>query len=129
MVVSENLFMKQTVVAVFEDDKNDRFIYSRIFNHSTKPPKVFIFSDPAEGIEKAREVKFDMVYIDLHFWQNFGGSWILEKLKNICPAGMIAFAMTPFIQKGDLERTLASGFDLCLEKSMLFNNSDCVQFW
>jgi CheY-like chemotaxis protein len=116
--------MKKTTIAIFEDDVVNRFIYERLLNRRKDELQVHIFDTPEKGIALAREVTFDIVYIELHFWETFGGLAILKRLREICPKEMIAVAMTSLLQEGDLEYILAAGFNLCLEKPVVFSSMD-----
>lgn len=119
--------MKQTVIGVFEDDKIDRFIYERLFSHYTDSPVVHVFDNAKEGIDKARKIGFDMVYIDLHFWEDFGGELVLKELRQVSDRDMITLAMTSLLQAGDHERVTEAGFDLCMEKADFFRGVNLMQ--
>jgi CheY-like chemotaxis protein len=115
--------MKKTVVAIFEDDLVNRFIYERLF--SLKPYlEVHIFENIEAGIAAAKHTPFDVVFVELHFWENFGGIGIMNKLKTISSPEVIYVAMTSLLQQGDLERVLSSGFTMCMEKPIAFCELD-----
>jgi len=112
--------MKKTTVAIFEDDQINRFIYEKLFEKIESDVEVHVFDNPEKGILKAKQTPFDVVFIEIHFWNNFGGISILDKLKEIISNPMLAVAMTSLLQEGDLEKITASGFALCLEKPIAF---------
>jgi CheY-like chemotaxis protein len=120
--------MKKTVVAIFEDDVVNRFIYERLFTQRKENIELYIFDNPDKGIEVARKTPFDVVFIEIHFWENFGGIPILQKLKEILPPQLISVAMTALLQKGDLEFIMRSGFTLCVEKPMVFTEADILKW-
>jgi CheY-like chemotaxis protein len=121
--------MKRTVVAIFEDDVVNRFIYERLFTQRTEDIELHIFDDPEKGIEMARQRPFDVVFIEVHFWETFGGIGILQKLKEILSPAMISIAITALLQKGDLEYLMSSGFTLCLEKPLVFTEAYFDKFF
>jgi CheY-like chemotaxis protein len=121
--------MQKTVVAIFEDDVVNRFIYERLFVHRKDAIELYIFDHPEKGIEMARQKKFDVVFIEVHFWENFGGITILEDLRKILSPSLISVAMTSLLQKGDLEFLMSSGFTLCLEKPLVFTEADFERFF
>lgn len=121
--------MKKTVVAIFEDDVVNRFIYERLFTDRRENTELYIFDNAEKGIEMARTIPFDVVFIELHFWRTFGGIAILKKLKEVCPPELIAIAMTALLQKGDLEFIMSSGFTLCVEKPILFKEADLNKYF
>lgn len=120
--------MKKTVVAIFEDDIVNRFLYERLFTQRKDDIELYVFDNPEAGIEMAKTVNFDVVFIEIHFWEDFGGISILQKLKKVAPPQMISIAMTSLLQKGDLEFILASGFTLCFEKPVVFTEADLYKF-
>jgi CheY-like chemotaxis protein len=121
--------MKRTIVAIFEDDVVNRFIYERLFSKRKEDVELYIFDTPDKGIEMARAVPFDVVFIEVHFWETFGGVPILQKLKEILSPAMIAVAMTALLQKGDLEYLMSAGFTLCVEKPVVFTEADVDNFF
>jgi len=112
--------MKKTVVAIFEDERVDRFIYKRLLKNFGDKIDLHVFDNPEEGIAKAESTEFDVVFIDIHFWDNFGGIPILNKLKQASAHPFIAVAMTSLLQDGDLEHIIRAGFSICLEKPIAF---------
>lgn len=108
--------MKKTVVGIFEPDESSRFIFREILNRE-KNLEVHIFSDPVEGLAMADHLRFDIVFIEIHFWKDFGGLDILQKLKEAMRKDPIAVGMISLLQKGDLERVIGSGFTMCVDKS------------
>ena len=114
--------MKKTTVAIFEDDPTNRFIYERLLNTIGHEMDVFVFDNPDNGIAMCEYVRFDVVFIEIHFWQNFGGVSILKRLKDAGCKDMFAVAMTALLQQGDLERITSSGFGMCLEKPVAFQH-------
>ena len=112
--------MKKTKIAIFEDDHLDRFVYEKLFSHMQDNVDVHVFDSAEKGIAMAKQVHFDVVFIEIHFWEDFGGIPILNKLKKNSPKDMLAVAMTSLLQQGDLERITSSGFTMCLEKPVAF---------
>ena len=118
--------MNKKVIAIFEDDHVNRFIYERIFQ-GRDDVTIHIFDAPEKGIAKASEISFDIVFIEIHFWGNFGGVNILSKLKEVLPPQTTFVAMTALLQRGDLERILGSGFQMCIEKPIVFSEMDLLK--
>jgi CheY-like chemotaxis protein len=112
--------MSKTVIAIFEDDKVDRFVYRKLFQGFEDRIDLFVFDNPEKGMAMARNIQFDVVFIDVHFWDNFGGLPILKRLKEISQNDFIAVAMTSLLQEGDLEQAMQAGFSMCLEKPISF---------
>jgi len=115
--------MKKKVIAIFEDDPVNRFIYQQIFQ-DMEDVEAHIFDNPEVGISAAHQTTFDVVFIEIHFWGNFGGISILNKLKNVTSDHTTFVAMTALLQQGDLETILTSGFSLCFEKPVVFSEID-----
>ena len=111
--------MKNKLIAIFEDDQVNRFIYQRMINKLDC--QVHIFDNPQAGIEQARSIPFDVVLIEIHFWKNFGGITILDRLKEVLPPTTSFIAMTSLLQEGDLEKVLISGFTMLVEKPVVFS--------
>ena len=108
--------MKKITVGIFESDKVNRFIYEKTFDRHSDRVEFYVFDNPEKGLEIAKTLDFDIVFIDLHFWgEDFSGITILNKLKAVSSKEMFAIAMTSFLQEGDIEKTMAAGFGLCLE--------------
>ncbi len=116
--------MKKTRVGIFEDDLVNRFIYERMFRLKNAELDWHIFDSPEKGLAYAAENPFDMVMIELHFWEDFGGIDILNRLKQISTPGLISIAMTSLLQEGDVERVLSSGFTMCVEKPVALAELD-----
>lgn len=114
------------MIAIFEDDHVNRFIYERIFQ-GRNDVTIHIFDTPEKGVAKALETPFDIVFIEIHFWGNFGGLNILNKLKEILTPQTTFVAMTALLQRGDLERILGSGFHMCIEKPVVFSEMDLLK--
>lgn len=112
--------MKKTTIAIFEDDQINRFIYEKLLSQMKSDAQVYLFDNPENGIEMATHVQFDVVFIEIHFWENFGGISILNKLKKATKKDMLAVAITSLLQQGDLEKITAGGFSMCLEKPIAF---------
>ncbi len=126
--IMQLISMKKTIVAIFEDDAASRFIYENLAGSRNRNIEIHIFSNPAEGIEMARKVHFDIVYIEIHFWESFGGISILNKLRAVTPENMVAVATSSLLQEGDLEKITAAGFQMCLEKPEVFSIMESVNF-
>ncbi|MFZ6012744.1 MAG: response regulator [Bacteroidota bacterium] len=113
--------MRKSVIAIFEDDKVNRFIYKKIFEQMEDKIEGYVFETPEKGFAVAKEVEFDVVFIEIHYrGENFGGIPILEELKKVSSREMIAIATTSLLQDGDLEKIIPSGFTMCMEKPMAF---------
>jgi CheY-like chemotaxis protein len=108
--------MKTTSIGVFEDDLVSRFIYDRMFRLKSGDVDWTIFDNPEKGFAHALKSPFNIVLIELHFWEDFGGFEILDRLKQICGPDLISIAMTSLLQQGDVEKALAAGFTMCIEK-------------
>lgn len=115
--------MKKKVIAVFEDDPVNRFIYQRTLQ-KRKDVEAHLFDNAEKGVISAKEIQFDVIFIEMHFWASFGGIAILEKLKQITTPSTTFVAMTSFLQEGDLEYLFAAGFNMCLEKPVIFSEID-----
>src|SRR5687767_13637716 len=112
--------MNKTLVGIFEDDMVNRYIYEKIFA-GRNDISLFVFDQTDAGIAKANELRFDIIFIEAHFRQNFGGILILEKLRSTLPKMPVCIAMTSLLQKGDLEKLMGAGFVMCLEKPIAFS--------
>lgn len=111
--------MHSTVIGVFTDDKIDGVLFERAFDQYDHRIEGYVFDNPERGILAAREVGFDVVFIEIHFWgEDFGGVSILDQLRKASPRKLLAVALTSFLQDGDLERILKSGFTMCIEKPL-----------
>lgn len=110
---------RKTVVAIFEDDPVDIFLYTKLYAPMKDKVECLYFKTLQDGLEMAEQVQFDVVVIDIHFWGNNMGIAILKKLREVCSNDPIAIAVTPFLQKGDLELIMSSGFTLCVEKPIV----------
>ncbi len=115
--------MKKTTVAIFEDDAVNRFIYQQAFRAYGEQADLYIFDRPEEGIEQAKTVPFDVIFIEAHFWESFGGISILNQLKSTAINNPVFIAMTSLLQPGDLEMLMHAGFSLCLEKPITFSEA------
>jgi CheY-like chemotaxis protein len=114
--------MQNSVIGVFVDDKIERTLYERAFERLEHRVQGYVFSNPEEGISFSRELSFDIVFIELHFWgENYGGISILEQLRKTSDRNIIAIAITPLLQGGDLEHVTAAGFTMCMEKPLSFD--------
>lgn len=115
---------KKSVIAVFENDVLNRFIYHRMLSLQEEKVAFYIFTSAEEGLEVAREVSFDIAFIDLHFQgPQYNGVEVAKKLKTISNRTILV-GMTTLIQKGDTELTTAEGFAACLEKPLPFYDID-----
>lgn len=113
--------MKKTVVAIFEDDLVNRYIYEKMFR-VREDITLHIFDHPEKGIEAFKTTSFDVVFIEAHFRENFGGLRILETLRPVSGNQTVFIAITSLLQKGDLERLMGAGFMMCLEKPIVFDD-------
>lgn len=121
--MNQNVSMKKRVIAIFEDDPVSRFIYKRIFARRDDV-EAYIFETPEEGYAIAKGATFDIVFIEVHYWNNFGGLIILEKLKKLTEPTTTFIGITSLLQRGDLEFLTSEGFSVVLEKPVLFSEKD-----
>jgi CheY-like chemotaxis protein len=121
--------MKKTVVAIFENDPINRFIYERLLSQRTEDIEFYIFDNPDKGIEMAKTIQFDIVFIEIHFWKSFGGISILQRLKEVSSPLMVSIAMTSLLRNGDIEYVIKEGFTLCVEKSVVLTVADFYKFF
>jgi CheY-like chemotaxis protein len=112
--------MKKTIAAIFEDDLVNRYIYEKMLN-KRQDVSLYIFDNPQKGYEMLQDVPVDVIFIEAHFHENFGGIKILESLRKVVPTSTVFIAMTSLLQKGDLETLINAGFMMCLEKPIVFN--------
>ena len=110
----------KTRVGIFEDDRADQFIYQQLITKTSLAVEPIFFQSIDEGIEAARKGLFDVVAINIHHYGHNMGLDILQKLRRESKEPFIAIAVTPLLLDGDLERILAAGFVLCLEKPQVF---------
>lgn len=109
--------MANTVIGVFVDDKVEKAIYERAFERLDHRVDGHVFTTPEQGIEAMKLAKFDVVFIEIHFWgENFGGISILQQIRLATSHRVIPIAVTSLLQEGDIERIIRAGFALCLEK-------------
>jgi CheY-like chemotaxis protein len=108
------------VIAVFENDDLNRFIYQRMFDLQQDHVTYFIFDNPEAGIERAKEIALDIAFIDLHFHgELFSGLALATKLKSISSTTVL-IAMTTLVQEGDWDHAKQVGFKKLLEKPIPF---------
>jgi CheY-like chemotaxis protein len=113
--------MKPKKIAVFESDAVNRFIYARMIALLAEKVEFHAFAEAEEGLAVAKQVPIDLVFVDLHFQGKFYHGIELGKEIKAISDKIIMVAMTTFIQKGDIERTIAEGFTACLEKPLTFH--------
>jgi CheY-like chemotaxis protein len=113
----------KTTVAIFEDDAVNRFLYQRSLERLKHNVDYWIFDNPEKGIQFASQQAFNVIFIEVHFWENFGGIRILKKLQALCPPSTIFVAISSLLQDGDAEKLMAEGFTMCMEKPLAFNES------
>lgn len=119
--------MKKLVVAIFESDEINRFIWTNLVKVKENL-EVHIFENPEQGLLAARTIDFDVVIIETHFWgQNFFGLSILKELKAVSRQFFVSIATTALLQEGDLEKTMAAGFTMCMEKPLSLENIEKLQ--
>jgi len=114
---------KKTVVAVFEDDPIDLFLYEKLFERLSDKMTCLYVRTLEDQALLSGHLEFDMAIIDIHFWGNNVGLSILSKLRNSAGRDFIAIAITPLLQEGDLELIMSAGFDLCVEKPVIFQHA------
>lgn len=112
--------MKKTTVAIFEDDLVNRYIYEKMFK-TREDIDLLIFDNPQKGYEMLKGTRVDVVFIEAHFHENFGGIKILRELRSGITSNPVYIAITSLLQKGDLELLVDAGFVMCLEKPIVFN--------
>jgi CheY-like chemotaxis protein len=112
--------MKTTTVAIFEDDLVSRYIYDKMFK-AREDITLFLFDNPQKGYDKLKDTPVDVIFIEAHFHENFGGIKILENVRSLVSANTVFIAITSLLQKGDLETLMGAGFMMCLEKPIVFN--------
>ncbi len=118
------IMKSKKVIAVFESDAVNRFIYERMMTLRAEKVEFHAFAEAEEGLVVAKQVPIDLVFVDLHFQGKlYQGIELGKKIKAISGTTMVV-AMTTFIQKGDIERTIAEGFTTCLEKPLTFHELD-----
>jgi CheY-like chemotaxis protein len=111
---------KKPLIAVFENDPLNRFIYQRMLDLQSEKVSFHIFGSPEEGLELAKTGEFDFAFIDLHFkGEIYGGVELAKKFKSISK-NTVLVAMTTLIQQRDSERAKSEGFVTCLEKPLSF---------
>jgi CheY-like chemotaxis protein len=109
--------MTNTVIGVFVDDKIEQAIYENAFQRLEHKVEGHVFNTPEQGIDMAKEIAFDLVFIEIHFWgENFGGISILNQIRKASGRNVIAIAVTSFLQEGDVEKIIESGFSMCIER-------------
>ncbi len=113
--------MRKTVVAIFEDNLVNRYIYEKMFR-TREDLTLFVFDNAEKGYEKLRQNPADVVFIEAHFYTNFGGISVLQKIRPLLPDQTVYIAITSLLQKGDLELLVNAGFTICLEKPIVFDD-------
>jgi CheY-like chemotaxis protein len=117
--LKKKFYMANTVIGVFVDDRMEQIIYERAFQRMEHRVEGHVFTSPEAGIEALKSIRFDVVFIEVHFWgENFGGISILHELQRVMNNRVIAIAVTPLLQEGDIEKIIRAGFALCIEKPM-----------
>jgi CheY-like chemotaxis protein len=112
------------VIAIFENDSLNRFIYQRMLDLQKEKVTSYIFNSVEEGLEMSKNVSFDVVFIDLHLrGEQYSGIELAKTLKAISDNSVMV-GMTTLIQKGDVERTTEAGFAACHEKPLPFFDLD-----
>ncbi len=115
---------KKLVLAIFENDPLNRFIYQKMLQRQEDKVSFHIFNTPEEGLELAPSLNFDIAFIDMHLrGEYFGGIGFSNKLKSVS-GSTTTIAMTTLIQEGDLERAASGGFEKCVEKPLPFFDLD-----
>jgi CheY-like chemotaxis protein len=110
----------KTRVGIFEDDRADQFIFQQLITKTSPAIEPIFFRSIEEGIEAARKELFDVVVINIHYYGDNIGLDILQRLRRESKVPFVAIAITPLLLDGDLERILAAGFALALEKPQAF---------
>ncbi|MBL7872658.1 MAG: response regulator [Cyclobacteriaceae bacterium] len=119
-----NIMEKKLVIAIFENDPLNRFIYQKMSQLQLDKASFHIFNTPEEGLELAAALKFDIAFIDMHLrGEYFGGVSLCKELRAISKQTKMV-AMTTLIQQGDIERASSNGFLKCLEKPLPFFDLD-----
>ena len=111
--------MANSVIGVFVDDKIEQTIYEKAFQRLEHKVEGHVFTSPEQGIEAMKHIRFDVVFIEIHFWgENFGGISILQQLRAASANRVIPIAVTSLLQEGDIEKIINAGFMMCIEKPM-----------
>ncbi|HEY0744705.1 MAG TPA: response regulator [Chryseosolibacter sp.] len=118
--MDRDIDMEKTVVAIFEDDLVNRYIYEKTFQ-KRDDIMLLLFDSLEKGLDKLKDYHPDVVFIEAHFHGNFGGVSIIKSLRAITTDRTVFIAMTSLLQKGDLEHLMSAGFMMCLEKPIAFN--------
>jgi CheY-like chemotaxis protein len=119
--------MKKLVVGIFEDNEINRFIWANLLDTKTEHVERHIFETVDQGISIAKNIVFDIMIIETHFWgQSFFGLEILARLKDVCERPFIPIATTALLQAGDLQRIQAGGFISCMEKPLSVNHVESL---
>jgi len=109
--------MGNSVIGVFVDDRIEQAIYEKAFQRLEHKVEGHVFTTPEQGIEAMKLMKFDVVFIEIHFWgENFGGISILQQVRALTNNRIIPIAVTSLLQDGDLEKIIGAGFMMCIEK-------------
>jgi CheY-like chemotaxis protein len=113
----------KTTVAIFEDDAVNRFLYQRSLERLKNNIDFWIFDNPEKGINFASQQAFNVIFIEVHFWESFGGIRILKKLLPLSPPSTIFVAMSSLLQDGDAEKLMSEGFTMIMEKPVAFTEN------
>src|SRR5690242_5227419 len=99
--------MKKLVVAIFEDDEINRFIWKNLLKSRLDKLDVHVFDNPENGYKAAAVMDIDVVIIETHFWgQSFYGVTILSKLKEVSKKPFLSIATSALLQEGDVEKIM-----------------------
>jgi CheY-like chemotaxis protein len=112
--------MKQkTVVAIYEDDPIDQFVYEQLLLAAGDTIEFKVFRNLTDAF-KSPNFDFDIALINLHFGWCRGGLKILQTLKENKGENFLAIAVTSMLQGNDLQEIMKAGFTICLEKHIIF---------
>lgn len=117
----------KTSVGIFEQNRTDQFLYKKWMENINRDLEPLFFENVNDGIAAAQKGTFDIVVIDIHFNGNHTGFDILQKLRIASPKEFVAIGVTALLQEGDLERVLAAGFAICLEKPLHTTPGDLLK--
>lgn len=105
--------MAKTILIVEDNDKNRILLRDILTFHGYKTMEA---SDGEEGVSLAKEMKPDLVLMDIQMPGMDGFEAIRVLRKDPMTWNLIIIALTSFAMKGDREKILAAGFNDYLAK-------------
>jgi CheY-like chemotaxis protein len=107
-------------IGIFEDDAIDRFIYDRVLNKLSDHITYTIFDSVESACELVQQQQFDMIMVNYHYKSSRVGITIMNRLREVSSKHFVAIAVTPMLQKDDVELIIESGFSRIMEMPLLF---------